>query len=375
MTNPAMPPADPLLPTLDEVLARWPLLRSRSALDWAGFAQVLSAKGKAMDAAVLSLAVLDRVDAGEEAATFVRTTLRQWVPTWHWFMVTDTGRNDAYEAAIRGAVTPGDLVLDVGAGSGLLGMMAARAGAGAVYACEMVPLVAAIADRIVRRNGWSDTVRILPRHSGDLVLGTDLPRKADVIVSEIVSNGLLEEEVLATHRDLVPRLLRDGGRVIPGRISVMTALGHDAALEATAMGVTSGFDISPFNAIRPAPLNRRVENPSIALRSTAAPLFTFDLGRPDSWPGAKASVAVEGTGGPANTVLQWIRLDMDPEGSPGLGYENRPGSLPMSCWEVRSYPLARPVVETGGHGFRVAGSRSDQRLWLWLEGGPPPQSP
>ena len=64
-------------------------------------------------------------------------------------MINDAARNDAYEAAIVRALAGrgGALVLNVGAGTGLLSMMAARAGARAV-ACEMVPELAAAATRI-----------------------------------------------------------------------------------------------------------------------------------------------------------------------------------------------------------------------------------
>ena len=64
------------------------------------------------------------------------------VPFWHIQMLNDARRNDAFERAIRKAVEregPGARILDIGTGSGLLSMMAARAGARNIVTCERVP--------------------------------------------------------------------------------------------------------------------------------------------------------------------------------------------------------------------------------------------
>ena len=66
-----------------------------------------------------------------EAKTNLRNVYRDVVPGWHFAMMGDRQRNDAYEAAINRAA-PGRRVLDIGTGAGLLAMMAARAGAAQV---------------------------------------------------------------------------------------------------------------------------------------------------------------------------------------------------------------------------------------------------
>ena len=77
-------------------------------------------------------------------------------------MLHDTGRIRAFERAIEGAVARfraahgrGPVVLDIGAGTGLLSMLAARAGAAAVFACEMYEPMARVARRVVADNGMT----------------------------------------------------------------------------------------------------------------------------------------------------------------------------------------------------------------------------
>src|ERR1044072_84243 len=63
----------------------------------------------------------------------------QIIPRWHFEMLNDEKRNVAFEQALSRAITPETIVLDIGSGTGLLAMMAARAGARETITCEMVP--------------------------------------------------------------------------------------------------------------------------------------------------------------------------------------------------------------------------------------------
>jgi predicted RNA methylase len=134
-------------------------------------------------------------------------------------MLNDVARNAAYCAAITKAVRAiCDLhgrcvVLDIGGGTGLLSMYAVRAGADEVYCCETSVALAEIALECVERNGMSEQIRILTKHSTELLLDVDLP-PVDLIVTELVDSGLLGEHIVHVLADAM-RLLKVGGRVIP----------------------------------------------------------------------------------------------------------------------------------------------------------------
>lgn len=59
-------------------------------------------------------------------------------------------------------------VLDIGAGTGLLSLMAARAGADSVTALEMLEPMASCAEEIVRKNGYDGKIRLIASRSTEL---------------------------------------------------------------------------------------------------------------------------------------------------------------------------------------------------------------
>jgi predicted RNA methylase len=97
----------------------------------------------------------------------------------HRTMLCDRVRTEAFRRAIDSVVRPGDVVLDVGAGTGILSLFAARAGAERVYAVERTT-VAVLAQELAAANGVAEVVQVI---HGDL-RDIDLPERVDVIVSE-----------------------------------------------------------------------------------------------------------------------------------------------------------------------------------------------
>jgi len=297
-----------------------------------------------------------------EIERIAQLVLESSVPDWHHHILADTARNSAFDAALRRNVVPGCRVLDVGAGSGLLALMAARAGAAEVVSCEVNAAVAATAAEIVERNGYADRIRIVARHSRDLEIGTDLAGPADIIVSEIVSNNLLGENILGTMEDVVGRLGHPATRVIPSRGCVRIALAHYANLASRQTTTVEGFDLSPMNGFA-ARIPLSPGNEALALRSAPEDLFSFDFGSGGPFDNHRAAVSLTSMGGPVNGIVQWFRLTMDAEGA----YENRPAPGASSSWSVMFQPLPSAIASRPGDRFVVQGGRDQTSVWMWLD--------
>jgi type I protein arginine methyltransferase len=123
-------------------------------------------------------------------------------------MLADRARNDAYWAALGKHLSPGDLVIDVGAGSGVLSLFAARHGA-RVHAVEHGPIVK-LAEQVARDNGVT-SIEFHRSHSQRL----ELPEQADAIIHEQIGDALFDERVVTNIADLRDRLLKPGGRIHP----------------------------------------------------------------------------------------------------------------------------------------------------------------
>lgn len=130
-------------------------------------------------------------------------------------MLEDRLRTQRYLQAIRQVVRPGDVVVDLGTGSGVLALAAAKAGAARVYAIESQP-IADVAQRLFEGSGYGDRITLLRGLSTELAL----PEKADVLVSEIIGHDPFGERILESTRDAVSRFLKPGARLIPSCLRV-----------------------------------------------------------------------------------------------------------------------------------------------------------
>lgn len=127
----------------------------------------------------------------------------------HEEMLSDTVRVGAYHRGIHRNVQPGDVVLDLGAGTGLLSFFASRAGAKKVYAVEHSDFID-VAQEIARHNGFTN-IEFVKANSREFT--PDEP--IDVLIHEQMGDELFNENMLENLLDLRHRVLRPGGRMLP----------------------------------------------------------------------------------------------------------------------------------------------------------------
>lgn len=143
----------------------------------------------------------------------------------HEEMLKDTTRTRAYQRAIMD--NPGDfkdkIVLDIGAGTGILSIFAARAGAKHVYAIEFAE-IATFAREIIKKNGLEDKITVIKGKMEEIVLPVP---KVDIIVSEWMGYFLLYESMLDSVLWARDKYLNVGGKMLPDRAQLYIAAIED----------------------------------------------------------------------------------------------------------------------------------------------------
>jgi protein arginine N-methyltransferase 1 len=134
-------------------------------------------------------------------------------------MINDRVRMEAYAAALARVVTPGCVVLDIGTGTGIMAMLAARHGARHVYAIEPSDAIQT-AREIARANGLADRITFIQDQSARV----SLPEPADVVVSDLRGILPLHGGHIPAIIDARTRLLKPGGSQIPQRDTLMVAI-------------------------------------------------------------------------------------------------------------------------------------------------------
>ncbi|MGD8841875.1 MAG: tetratricopeptide repeat protein [Gammaproteobacteria bacterium] len=281
------------------------------------------------------------------------------VDRWHFAMINDAVRNRHFEAALGRAITPDSVVLDIGAGSGLLSMMAARAGAKHVIACEAIPALAAAAREIIKTNGYSDRIRVVNKASRDLDPQTDFPRQArpDVLVAEVFDTQVIGEGALDTFEHARRCLLAPDAAVIPGRAVLHACLVESQRLwREGCAGQAAGFDLTPLNRFRPDTVVLEAASFGGRRLSEAFAVFNFDLAGDAPTPTSVRLDIPVATSGTCHGLVYWIQLHLDGETS----IDNRPafdgepqGEAYCDHWYQVVKLLSAPIGLEAGMSVRI----------------------
>lgn len=258
-------------------------------------------------------------------------------PATHAVMLLDLVRVDAYAEAVRRVVQPGGVVLDAGTGSGVLAMLAARAGARRVFAVDRTGTVE-LAREHVAANGLGHIVEVM---RADLTALEALPEPPRVVIGEMLGAFAPDE---GQHRiyAALRRLARPDAVMIPGRYQLTLGVSRAAGLRA---------DLARLGDLH------GLRMPGIQRRLTARPAFVYV--DPDALLGAE----VEGA---------WIDVDAPPPASftgrvtvardgeldavtcgfvaelaPGVELRTAVGA-PQTHWPQVLFPFAEPLAVRAG---------------------------
>jgi len=271
----------------------------------------------------------------------------------HRSMIRDRIRTEAFQHAIDAVVRPGAVVLDLGAGTGILSMFAARAGAARVYAVERTS-IAVLAQEMVDANGFAEVIRVI---QGD-VMDIDPPERVDAIVSEWLGGFGIDEGMLPPVIAARDRWLKRGGVMIPQTVSAWTALVHDQYLEETVdfLGADPyGLDLASLvdktvNEISYSGSFRHLCEDDLRserglLWTTDAETVSLDQAQAPHVGEIELSVRRRGT---ANALALWFSADL----APGVSLSIGPGDA-ATHWGMTTAPLRAPVMLTPGMAVRV----------------------
>lgn len=273
----------------------------------------------------------------------------QIIPRWHFEMLNDEHRNAAFEQALARAITSDTIVLDIGSGTGLLAMMAARAGAKETITCEMVPQLAELARDTVARNGLSDRIVTLDKKSTSLSIGIQMMHKANLLVTETVDCGLLGEGIVSSIAHAKANLLTDDAQIVPCAATVYAMVVESPRLRNLNLAETAArFDVSLINRYATAHYFP-VRLAAFEYKALTEPfeVFHFDFVKGTIFPERKTISVRAKQEGVGQCVVFWFDMHLDAETS----ITNEPGST--THWEQALQCLDTEVAIRAGQTLRV----------------------
>ena len=154
----------------------------------------------------------------------------------HRVMLDDVARTAAYRVALEQnpSCVKGKRVLDIGCGTGILSMFAARGGAAEVVGVDGAADIAAVARANVAHNGFRDVVTVVQGKVEELLRRASSDEAGDeknalrkhsfdVLVSEWMGYALLFESMFDTVIEARDFLLKPGGAILPDVATIHVA--------------------------------------------------------------------------------------------------------------------------------------------------------
>jgi len=266
-------------------------------------------------------------------------------------MLRDGIRNEAYRQAIFETVKPEDVVLDVGAGTGILSLFAAQAGARKVFAVERTGMARMIR-KLAEVNGVDGAVEIFQRDIETFAASEPV----DVIVSEWMGGFGVDENMLVLVLEARDLWLKPGGKMLPERVTAWMAPAWDCELDDEMdlwRSCPHGVDLSPIaSEMTKELLYERHDVSDLDLRAAPQKLWTHDT---HICPAAEARLPFEAslsfsasTTGKISALATWFSAEF----GKGPMLSNAP-SAPPTHWGRTCFPLEDTVAVEQGETISV----------------------
>jgi type I protein arginine methyltransferase len=267
---------------------------------------------------------------------------------FHAFCLTNTGsRLDQFAAAIGARIGPGDTVVDLGAGAGILSFLACRAGARRVFAIEAGESVE-FARLLAEHNGFLDRIEFINTPSTHVVL----PERVNAIVADVHDTFGLQPRGLTAMMDARDRFLAPEGVLVPCSIQLIAVPVEAPDIYQKTIDVWNrrvhGVDLSPLRALAvnqpiPARLDR---SQLLAEPGVLAKIDLMRVAEPHAGGTASCEVTRDGTmhgicGCFVTTLADAIRMG------------NVPGESGTTNFAHAYFPIGSPVSVRAGDRITI----------------------
>ncbi len=261
---------------------------------------------------------------------------------FHAFCLTDTGtRLEQFDRAIHATVQPGNIVVDLGTGSGVLAYLACRAGASRVYAIEGDRAVG-LAHLLAPGTGYADRITFIDRPSFQVTL----PERVDVVLGDVFDTFGLQARGLSALIDARHRFLNADGRMVPGEIRLEVAPVEAGREYRGDVDVWSrqvlGIDLTPLRTLainQPHPA--RFEPSQLLAAPAVIATVRPDLESPRVAGILRTTIDRDG-------VLHGLCGSFVATLADGITIRNTPGDSSTSNFAQALFPIAQPTPVAAG---------------------------
>jgi hypothetical protein len=279
----------------------------------------------------------------------------------HLSLLNDADRMQAYRRAILKTVRPGDTVLDIGTGTGIMALFSCQAGAKRVYAVDKGDIIT-VSRELAKANNLDDRILFMKEE----IRKIRLEEKVDVITSELIAKGVLGEDMAGLVGWCRDRFLKPAGKLLPQRVELRVAPIEDEKIYRKSIPpVQSLYDVN-LRPLEQLYLNKAqsARIPLSALLAQEQTVYSYQAmtsGPVDSFEATlvfepERTGTVHGLGGWFSAVL-----------AEGIELTNKPPGI--HSWDNLFLPLAEPVQVAPGMAIELyLRGKSDghvQNFWIW----------